>query len=154
LETIIDSDGVCRQGTDYTCGPAAAVTALRRLGISAEEAELAILAHTSRIAGTPPDILADTLRRRYQAEGLQCEYRHFDSVSELRQPGCTIAVIKFGFLVDHYVTVLDVTDTSVIVGDPLVGRNSYPFDRFEKIWRHSGVVLQSPPNRRPAIRKN
>jgi hypothetical protein len=29
LATTVDSNGVCRQNTDYTCGPASAVTALR-----------------------------------------------------------------------------------------------------------------------------
>jgi hypothetical protein len=37
LKTRIDADGVCRQSSEYTCGPAAAVTALRKLGLPAEE---------------------------------------------------------------------------------------------------------------------
>ena len=37
LRTRLDSDGICRQTTYYTCGPAAAVTALGKLGLSAEE---------------------------------------------------------------------------------------------------------------------
>jgi hypothetical protein len=41
LKTQIDRDGVCRQHTDYTCGPAAAVTALLRLRIRADEGDLA-----------------------------------------------------------------------------------------------------------------
>lgn len=142
LETIIDADGVCLQGTDYTCGPAAAVTALRRLGLPANESELAILAHTSRAAGTPPDILAGILRRRYQSEGLRCEYRCFNSVTDLKQPGCTIAVIKFGFLVDHYVTVLEVNDKEIVVGDPLSGKEKYSHEAFARRWRSSGVVLR------------
>jgi hypothetical protein len=50
LKTRIDRDGICRQSTDYTCGPAAAVTALRAIGISATESELALL---PRPAGPP-----------------------------------------------------------------------------------------------------
>jgi hypothetical protein len=42
LRTRFDSDGICRQTTDYTCGPAAAVTALGKLGLTAEEGELAV----------------------------------------------------------------------------------------------------------------
>ena len=44
LKTKIDRDGVCLQGTGYTCGPAAAVTALRQLGLPAEEGEIAVWA--------------------------------------------------------------------------------------------------------------
>jgi hypothetical protein len=44
LTTQINRDGICLQSTDYTCGPASAVTALRRLGLSAEEGQLAIWA--------------------------------------------------------------------------------------------------------------
>src|SRR3954451_22222601 len=47
LHTRIDDDGVCRQTTPYTCGPAASVTALHCLGIEATEAELARAMATS-----------------------------------------------------------------------------------------------------------
>jgi hypothetical protein len=57
LKTRLDSDGICRQSNDYTCAPAAAVTALRKLGFPAEEGEIAILAHTSSLTGTEPDVL-------------------------------------------------------------------------------------------------
>jgi hypothetical protein len=141
LKTRIDSNGVCRQGTDYTCGPAAAVTALRQFGVAAEEGELAVQAHTSQAIGTPPEILASMLRRRCEGTELVCGYRHFRDLAELRQAGVTIAVIKFGLLVDHYVTVLQITDDRVIVGDPLLGRVEYSHAQFEEKWRRLGIVL-------------
>jgi hypothetical protein len=54
----VDGDGVCRQSSHYTCGPASAVTVLRKLGLPAEEGEIAILSHTSALTGTEPDVLA------------------------------------------------------------------------------------------------
>jgi hypothetical protein len=141
MRTRIDADGICRQNTDYTCGPAAAVTALRKLGLPAEEGELAQLAHTTTAMGTPPDILCETLRRRYGGQGLACEYRAFRSVAELRQPGYTLAVIKFGLLVDHYVTVLSVDDHTITVGDPFRGKETLSHDQFARKWRQVGVVL-------------
>ena len=51
------------QSNGYNCGPAAAVTALRRLGLPAEEGELAILAHTSSAAGTSCDTLCTAIER-------------------------------------------------------------------------------------------
>jgi predicted double-glycine peptidase len=67
----------CRQSTDYTCGPAAAVTALRKLGFPAEEGQIAIVSYTSATTGTPPDILAEALRKYYGKDGLIVEYRPF-----------------------------------------------------------------------------
>jgi hypothetical protein len=142
LKTRINADGVCLQNTDYTCGPAAAVTALRRLGFTAEEGEIARLCNTSTALGTPPDILARALQRRYGAEGLICEYRAFRSVSELNQPGHTLALVKFAFLLDHYAAVLEVGDTTITVGDPLIGKTTLTHDEFAKKWRFVGVVLK------------
>lgn len=70
----------CLQSNDYNCGPAAAVTALRKLGLPAEEGEIAILAHTSSATGTPPDVLARALQDRYEKEGLASHYRIFHRV--------------------------------------------------------------------------
>ncbi|MFT3788513.1 MAG: cysteine peptidase family C39 domain-containing protein [Tepidisphaeraceae bacterium] len=142
LTTTMSDGGVCRQSTDYTCGPAAAVTALRHLNLPAEEAELALLASTSRSTGTEPDVLAEALTSRYGSDGLHVEYRPFKDASELPADRPTVALINYRFLVDHYVTVLGVEAGKVIVADPLDGRISKltPAD-FEREWRHVGLVL-------------
>jgi predicted double-glycine peptidase len=142
MKTQFDQDGVCRQNTVYTCGPAAAVTALRQLGFAAEEGELAILAHTSTAIGTPPDLLAAALQKRYAAEGLDCEYRHFRGVEELKEVGVVLAVTKFALFVDHYVTVLEVTASEVRVADPFYGKRTYSRDAFREQWRFCGIVLR------------
>ena len=144
LPTVIDGDGVCRQGTSYTCGPAAAVTLLRRAGLSANESELAILARTTKALGTPPTILCRVLQNRYRADGLVCRYRPFESIDDLSRAGPTLAVMKFGFLADHYVAVLEVSDDNVMVGDPLHGRTTLPRRQFAERWRHVGIVLERP----------
>ncbi|MDB6064653.1 MAG: Peptidase bacteriocin processing [Pedosphaera sp.] len=141
LQTRMGADGVCLQNTDYTCGPASAVTALRKLGFKADEGEIAILAHTSSATGTPPDILAQALQKRYTKEGLVCEFRAFKNVAELKNSGLTLAIIKFGFMVDHYVTVLDVNDQEITVGDPLNGLTKLSPSDFKDQWRFVGVVL-------------
>jgi ABC-type bacteriocin/lantibiotic exporter with double-glycine peptidase domain len=61
---------------------------------------------------------------------------------ELKQAGLTLAVIKYGFMVDHWVTVLEVTDSEVVVGDPLGGLERLSYDEFSKKWRLIGIVLQ------------
>jgi hypothetical protein len=94
LTTTITRDGVCRQSTDYTCGPAAAVTALRAVGISATEADIALLAHTSRSTGTEPDVLADVLQTHFADKGLTCIYRPFHNAAELPTDRPIIALIE------------------------------------------------------------
>jgi len=142
LQTRIGLDGVCLQNTGYTCGPAAAVTALHKLGLPADEGQLAILSCTSSMTGTPPDILAEVLQKQYGKDGLVVEYRAFKNISELKKAGLTLAVVKFGFMVDHYVTVLEVTDSEIIVGDPLNGLDKMSYDEFRQKWRYVGVVLK------------
>ena len=142
LKTRIDPDGVCLQNTDYTCGPAAAVTALRRLGLPAEEGAIAIRCHTSTAMGTPPDMLCRALLKLYPAYGFTCQYRAFKSVEELKSAGCTLALVKFSFLLDHYVAVLHVDDRTVTVGDPLNGKRTMTHAEFARQWRFVGVVLR------------
>jgi len=142
LATKYDLNGICRQTTDYTCGPAAAVTALGRLGLAAEEGELAVLSYSSPMTGTLPGCLYSALKNRYSADGLRCQYRHFDSVDQLRNAGVTLAVVKEAFLMDHCLAVLDVSDDAVTVADPVTGTRLMPHRQFEKIWRFSGIVLQ------------
>ncbi len=77
LQTRINGEGICLQNTDYTCGPAAAVTALRKLGLPAEEGRIAIASCTSSETGTPADILAETLQAEYGKDGLTAQYRTF-----------------------------------------------------------------------------
>jgi len=142
LQTQIDGNGICFQSTDFTCAPAAAVTALRKLGLEAEEGEIAILSRTSPIAGTLPGCLGKALELRYGDEGLTCRYRYFGSVAELEEAGLTLAVIRDTFLCDHCVAVLEVSDRTVTVADPVVGRRLMSREQFEKLWRFTGLVLK------------
>ena len=48
---------------------------------------------------------------------------------------------EFAFLLDHYVTVLNVDDRYVTVGDPLNGRQTLTHAEFARKWRFVGVVL-------------
>lgn len=142
LQTRFDRDGICEQTTDYTCGPAAAVTALRKLGFPAEEGRIAILAETSSIDGTTPDLLAEALQTEYGKDGLIAECRPFRDISELKQAGLTLAVVKFNLVEDHWVAVLEVTDGQVIIGDPFSGLVKMPYENFLKKWRFVGIVLK------------
>jgi hypothetical protein len=142
LKTTLNQDGVCIQSTDYNCGPAAAVTALRKIGIRAEEGELAVWSHTNYFSGTPTDSLCAAIRKGY---AVPCRTLYFSSVNELKGKEPLVAVIKFGFLVDHYVAVLSVTDTEVTAGDPLIGWRTYTHGQFEEVWRKCAIVFEKDP---------
>jgi hypothetical protein len=142
LKTRVDGDGVCRQSNDYTCAPAAAVTVLRKLGLPAEEGEIAILSHTSSLTGTEPEVLAKALQKRYGCDGLVAQYRAFRSVDELKDAGLTVAVMKFNALQDHCVAIMSVETNRVLIGDPLSGLNSSSFEEFADKWLFVGVVMR------------
>jgi hypothetical protein len=148
LQTKVDADNVCVQSTSYTCGPAAAVTALRQLGLSAKEGELAILSHTSPVAGTLPWCLYKAIQQRYGAQGLLCQFRRFDSVSQLREADVTLAVVRDAFLLDHCVAILEVSDETVTIGDPVLGRVTMSYKSFEDVWRFYGIVLKHDPTQK------
>ena len=149
LTTKIGKDGVCMQSTGFTCGPAAAVTALRALGIQATESELALCFGTSSLTGTPDDVVAIGLRERYADQGLVVEHRFMRSVEEFRAWPAALAVVEYSTFQDHFVAVLGVTDTMVTVGDPLTGRTQMPIAEFEEKWRRVGVLLRS--EKRPRL---
>lgn len=142
LRTQLDPQGICLQSRDYTCGPAAAVTALKKLGFPAQEGEIAVLSHTSPVTGTLPVCLESALQSRYGPAGLRCRYRYFKSVAELKGAGITLAIVRDAFLRDHCVAVLGVSDKSVVVADPALGMLNIPREQFEKSWRFTGIILE------------
>lgn len=142
LQTIVNAEGICFQTKDYTCGPAAAVTALGKLGLEGQEGEIAILSHTNPITGTLPWCLYTALEERYADSGLRCQYRYFDSVEQLRGAGITLAAVKNTLLSDHCVAILKVTDHTVTFADPVFGRVLVSHEEFKKMWRYSGIVLK------------
>jgi len=141
LMTLVDVDGVCIQSNGYTCGPAAAVTALHQIGVEAGEGDLAILAHTTRMTGTQADVLCEVITAHY---GVPCRQAYFRTIDELRACVPVIAVVKYALLIDHFVTVLEVTDAMVVVGDPLAGRVEMTREEFAGRWRKHGIILERP----------
>ena len=60
----------------------------------------------------------------------------------LKGAGITLAVVRDTFLSDHCVTVLKVSDRTVTLADPVLGKRLISHEQFEKVWRFSGVVLK------------
>lgn len=141
LQTVIDPTGVCIQQTRYTCGPAAAVTALKHLGVDAQEGLLAIHAYSSPISGTPEDWLCRAIQTLYGQQGVRCQTRSFDSIDTLLGVCPVIAVVEYAPLVDHYITILEYRKDVIVVGDPAVGKQYLTYDDFKNRWRYIGIVL-------------
>ncbi len=142
IKTTFAADGVCIQSKSYTCGPAAAVTALGKLGLKADEGKIAVLSRTSPITGTLPNCLSSALEDLYSTKGLKCTYRYFDSLEQLKNAGITLAVLRDTFITDHCVAVLEVSENLVKIADPQFGMQLIPHERFKQMWRYSGIVLK------------
>jgi len=60
----------------------------------------------------------------------------------LKKAGVAIVQIKYRFWVDHFVAVLDVTDSEVVYVDPINGqKHRDTHETFEQRWRKSGVII-------------
>lgn len=138
LEGTMTKSDICLQSTGYTCGPAAAVTALHAMGISAKEGTIAIQAHTSPFAGTPLDQLCGAIQENYD---VSCRTEYFADLADMPRDALFIAVIKFRFLIDHYVVVLDTTEDGVVVADPLHGKSTWSRDKFTEKYRGQAIVF-------------
>lgn len=156
MHTTITDNGVCIQTSNYTCGPAAAVTALRVLGYEAHEGRLAMLGHSSFVAGTPPDLMCRAITRQWGDEGVRCRVRMFDSVDDLRseiaEGHVVLAIVKANIFNDHYVTVVAFhEDGQLIIADPARGLVAQQPDDFMQQWRRAGVVIESTEDRPPVM---
>jgi predicted double-glycine peptidase len=143
-QTRIDRDGVCRQTRPYTCGPAAAVTALHRLGLSADEGSLALLARTGPVIGTSPWDLSRAIGNAYAPQGLSSRFAYIESLDRLPQGSILLAVVQDRNLLDHCVAVLGFDAGTVTIADPAEGLIHMPRGQFYQSWRSYGIILERP----------
>ena len=142
--TRIDTDGVCRQSQPFTCGPAAAVTALNRFGIQAAESDLAMQSRTSPVIGTSPWNLYKTLKSNYGSDGIECSFLYMNSIDQLPADAILLAVVRDAPATDHCVAVLSVHENTVTIADPMAGLVNMPRDSFTHLWRNCGILMQRP----------
>ncbi len=144
LPTQLDSEGLCRQSLPYTCGPAAAVCALRQLRLEACESQIAQAAGTAPLLGTYSWDLYRALDRIYPKDQLQCRYGRFQSLDQLPNGSFSLAVMREGFLMDHCVAILKITPSEVFLADPSAGLRILSRLEFQNAWRHTAIVLTRP----------
>lgn len=141
-QTRMDADGVCRQSQPFTCGPAAAVTALKQFGFDAAEGELAMRSRTSPVIGTSPWELYQTLKTDYTEQGIECSFLHMDSIDQLPADAILLAVVRDAPATDHCVAVLRVNENTITVADPMAGLIHVPRISFDRQWRNCGILMQ------------
>lgn len=142
LQTTFSKDGICKQTTGFTCGPATAVTVLRLLGIEAQESELAIYSKCTPKGGTTNENLVNAIEKLYGKKGIDCSYLPFDSIEQLKGKCPLIACINLSSAVSHYTVVLEVTEDKVITGDPIGGKKEWSYEDFMKRCRPTAIVLK------------
>ena len=144
LPLLLEGHGFCIQSRPYTCGPAAAVSALSRVGISAREGQIALGSRTAPLLGTNMWDLYKTVERICEKEHIPCSYQRMADLDQLPPNSICMVSIKAGTFVSHCVTVLNYNDRYVTLADPAVGLRYMTRREFNNTWYHTAVILTKP----------
>jgi len=141
IPTRMDPHGVCLQAHEYTCGPAAAVSALQRLGIHAEEGPLGIAAFTAPAEGTDARDLASAIEHLYAHDGARAAYQRYRSPDEARRHLPVIVSVTWDLVTHHYITILAISDDTVLAADPLSGQRTLSRQELDALWPGAAVQV-------------
>ncbi len=140
------SEGVCLQTSESSCGPACAATLLWRDGKTATEEQIARASFTSR-NGTENWYLARTLRRY----GMQVQFAlASDSKSTWPVPSIAGVRLPASGNTGHFITVLDRTGDSYVIGDPLEGKIVRSQSELRDAYEFTGFFLLVSTDATPA----
>lgn len=149
LPLLMDERGFCIQSRAYTCGPAAAVSALRRLGVDSREGHIALDSRTAPVLGTSMWDLYRAVEDICEQENLDCSYRRMADLDQIPPGAVCLTSVRSGFLISHCVTILKIDETTVTFVDPAVGLRCISRPHFEDLWYHTAIILQAPPTPGP-----
>ena len=138
-----DRNGVCRQATDYSCGPAAGVTLMKHFGTTMSEGEMAKLCVLKPGKGVTVIELCRGLNIALRRCGRSATVRQFTPGQLDEIPVPFLAEIRRKGSPDHCVVVLAVLEDCVIVADPAIGQLAEDRARFLRDW--SGVAITAEP---------
>jgi len=126
-------DGVCVQSGGHTCLPSCCATVLRTLGTRVTEHRMA------RAMGcTVYGCETWYVRRALRKMGYEPRFSHLKSIR--RAPINSILGVKIGSL-GHVVVVLAKSERGVTVGEPLIGRMEYTWEKFERHYHPNGFCM-------------
>jgi len=145
------ADAICRQSTDYTCVAASLVTLLTAHGIPATENEMAKLSLTEVGNGTTDTRAVYALERKLAGQPVRVQYRRLDYDELQRVPLPCLVPLKWGYYSSHMVPVLSLTETHIVLGDPLSGRQEMLRADFEPEWLGRAIYVEGlSPASQPA----
>ncbi|MCC6321188.1 MAG: hypothetical protein IT438_07110 [Phycisphaerales bacterium] len=143
--TNVDSNGVCRQSTGYTCAASSMVTMLRARGVAAEEQEMARLSHTQVGGGATDSRVLWALERKLATTSLRPRYQRLglDGLVAASKP-CLVQ-LDWGYFTSHMVPVLEASAETVVIGDPLSGRREMAAAEFMRKWKGAAITVGPAP---------
>jgi hypothetical protein len=143
IPASFDSNGVCRQTTSFTCGPAAAATALHRLGVDVSEGQMAILSRSCPYIGTSDYDLMRAVNQAISGKPIECIYGRWDKFPKLSGRQVMLVILQQGLWTNHCVAVLRTNDKAVVFADPAEGIITLSKKHFHQLWTGRGILLQT-----------
>jgi hypothetical protein len=143
LPVWYDGDGVCLQSTPYTCGPAAAATALRHFGMDVSEGQIAVLSRSCPVIGTSDYDLTRAIRQITSGRAMETSYGRWNELPMLTEHQVLLAMLRQGRWMNHCVLIMKMTGNSVVFADPAEGLITLSKERFLYLWTGRGILLQN-----------
>jgi predicted double-glycine peptidase len=141
-----DGNGVCRQATDYSCGPAAGVTLLKLFGRTMSEGEMAELCVLKPGKGVTVLELCRGLNIALRPTGRHASVRRVEGRQLGELPVPFLAELKREGSLPHCVVVLAALEDCVILADPAYGQIVGDRAGFLREW--TGVAITARPSSR------
>lgn len=143
LPVMYDSDGVCLQNTPYTCGPAAAATALRQFGLDVSEGQIAVLSRSCPLIGTSDYDLTRAIGQVVSGRAVESSYGQWNEIPKLTDHQVLLAMLRQRYWSNHCVLIVKMTDNAVVFADPAEGLITLSKKRFLDLWTGRGILLQN-----------
>ena len=132
---------VIDQTQDYSCVPAASATALRMLGLSATEAEMAELTETRAGSGATLLRALNGLDARLKHTGVNPVLLEPDYEGLMRIEPPILTPVQYEAAQLHMVTIIEVRPHVVLVADPQIGVEFLSRRQFEAIYRGQVIAF-------------
>lgn len=138
---------VIEQSQNYSCVPAASATALRMLGLSTTEAEMAELTETRAGSGATLLRALNGIDTRLKHTGIHATLLEpdYDTLMRIEPPMLTPLQYQTARL--HMVTIVEVRPHVVLVADPQVGVEFLSRRQFESLYRGQVIAFEGDARR-------
>lgn len=132
VDDFLSEDEIVMQSTSYNCGPAALATVLNTLGINCSEHEIAKMAGTDETGTTMYGLMKAAIKKGLNARGMRINMEKLGSKN--------IVFLNIDGKC-HYSVINQITDFSVILSDPALGKIEITKKYFLKIYTGNALVI-------------